>query len=119
MSTKTVISTIWEWIKKLFSTVASFVKEIIKGILNFFKDVVEYFKKLSLDPKKDIPFVIEASKLKQQIKNAPVVDVGIFEGVYREDTDEITDLRLVEADELDEQTKNVLSKAEDGIVALS
>ena len=44
---------------------------------------------------------------------------GIFEGVYREDEDQITDVRAVSADELDEKTQEVLSKAEDGIVALS
>lgn len=126
MSVKTALSTIWEGIKELFRSAFRFVKKVIKGILNFFKEVVQYFKSLSLNPKTDTPFIIDAETLKEKIKNAPVVDVdifkdkeGIFEGVYREDEDQITDVRAVSADELDEKTQDVLSKAEDGIVALS
>lgn len=126
MSVKTALSTIWEGIKELFRSAFRFVKKVIKGILNFFKEVVQYFKSLSLNPKTDTPIIIDAETLKEKIKNAPVVDVdifkdkeGIFEGVYREDEDQITDVRAVSADELDEKTQDVLSKAEDGIVALS
>lgn len=119
MSVKTALSTILEGIKELFRSAFRFVKKVIKGILNFFKEVVQYFKNLSLNPKTDTPFIINAETLKEKIKNAPVEDVGIFEGVYREDEDQITDVRAVSADELDEKTKEVLSKAEDGIVALS
>ena len=126
MSVKTALSTIWEGIKELFRSAFRFVKKVIKGILNFFKEVVQYFKSLSLNPKTDIPFLTDAKTLKEKIKNAPVVDVdifkdkeGIFEGVYREDEDQITDVRAVSADELDKKTQEVLSKAEDGIVALS
>lgn len=119
MSIKSAIVTIWEGIKELFRTAVRFVKKVIKGILNFFKEVVQYFKKLLLNPKTDTPFVIDAKTLKEKIKNAPVENVGIFEGVYREDEDQITDVREVSADDLDDQSKRVLSKAEDGIVALS
>lgn len=119
MAFKHAISVIWEGIKEFFQSVGNVIKKIIRGVLNFAKEVVDYFKSLALDPRKDTPFLIDAETLKEKIKNAPRVDVGIFEGVYNEDTNEITNVRQVEADALDGQTKNVLSKADDGIVALS
>ena len=112
MSIRTVASEIWSGIKDLFSSLVEFSVKIIKGVLNFVRDVVDYFKGLLLDPKKQTPFIVN-----QQIKNAPRVDVGIFEGVYNEDTNTITDYREISADELDEQTKKVLSN-NDGIVVL-
>lgn len=119
MSIKSAIATIWEGIKELFRAAVRFVKKVIKGILNFFKEVVQYFKRLLLNPKTDTPFVIDAKTLKEKIKNAPVENVGIFEGVYREDEDKITDVREVSADELDAKSKDVLSRAKEGIVVLS
>lgn len=53
------------------------------------------------------------------IKEAPVVDCGIFEAVYNEEKDTIEHMRVVEAEELDDETKNVLSKAEQGLVVLN
>jgi hypothetical protein len=117
MSIKTVASEIWSGIKDLFSSLVEFSVKIIKGVLNFVRDVVDYFKGLLLDPKKQTPFIVNAEVFSQQIKNAPRVDVGIFEGVYNEDTNTITDYREISADELDEQTKKVLSN-NDGIVVL-
>lgn len=42
------------------------------------------------------------------LKTAPRKDVGIFEGVYNEEADEITVSRYLEADEVDQKTKEVL-----------
>lgn len=42
---------------------------------------------------------------------------GIIEGVYDQELDEVTDIRVVEADELDAQTKVVLGN--DALVVLS
>jgi hypothetical protein len=53
------------------------------------------------------------------IKEARVVDCGIFEAVYNEEKDTIEHMRVVEAEELDDETKNVLSKAEQGLVVLN
>lgn len=110
---------IWEGIKELFRSAVRMVKKVIRGILNFFKEVVQYFKNLLLNPEKDTPFILDAGKLGEQIKNAPKVDCGIFEGVYHEDTNTITDYQTVEADSLDDTTKETLKKGEDGIVALT
>ena len=119
MAFKHAVSVIWEGIKEFFQSVVNIVRKVIRGVLNFVKEVVNYFKKLALDPRKDTPFLIDSEVLKEKIKNAPRVNVGIFEGVYDEDTNEITNVRQVEADALDEQTQDVLSKADEGIVALS
>lgn len=116
---KETSSVIWEGIKKFFQKAANFVHKVIKGILNFMKEVVDYFKNLHLNQQTQTPFLMDAKALGDRIKNAPRVDVGIFEGVYDESIDEITNVREVSADELDEQSKEVLSKADDGIVALS
>lgn len=42
------------------------------------------------------------------LKTAPEKKVGIFEGVYNEEKDEITAHRYLDADELDQKTKDVL-----------
>ena len=76
--------------------------------LNFVKDVVNWFRRLNLNPQKDTPFVADADKFKELLKTAPKKKVGIFEGVYNEDEDEITAHQYVDADSVDQQTKSVL-----------
>ena len=44
------------------------------------------------------------------LKTAPKKNVGIFEGVYNEETDEITANRYLDADRLDAKTKEVLER---------
>lgn len=119
MPYKHAFSTIWEGLKELFRSIVNTIKVIFRKVLNFFKDVVEYFKKLTLNPEKDTPFVIDAGRLGEEIKNAPRVPMGIFEGVYHEETNTITDYREIKADEFDERTDEVMSHAQDGIVVLS
>lgn len=109
---------IWNALKDIFKAIGNLVKAIIVGILNFVKQVLNYFRGLLLDPKKDTPFIIDAKVLREQITNAPRVDVGLFQAVYHEETNTITDYQLIEAKEFDEQTEKVMSQAEDGIVVL-
>lgn len=119
MSIKNAFSTIWDGLKELFRTIVDTIKVIFRKVLSFVKDVVDYFKKLALNPEKDTPFVIDAGKLGEEISNAPKVDCGIFTGVFHEDSNTITNYREIEAESLDDQTKEVMSHAKDGIVALS
>lgn len=112
-------STIWDGLKNLFKVIADALQLIKKAIVNFVHDVVNYFKSLTLDPKKDTPFVIEAGKLGEMIKEAPKVKIGIFEGVYNEDTNTIKNFREISADKMDDQTNDLMKNATDGIVALS
>lgn len=87
--------------------------------LSFTNDVVSYFKSLVLDQQKDTPFVGDGSVLANSLKNFPRNDCSVFIGVYHEEDNTITDYKLLCADSFDEQTKNVLSQGENGIVALS
>lgn len=97
--------------------------------LSFTSDIVAYFKALTLDPKKDTPFIINMgqSEAKTQIgqlaatltKGVPTTEFSLFEGVYREETNTISNFRLLVADSFDEQTKEVLTKATDGLIVLS
>lgn len=102
------ISKIAEALKRFFECVKNLVKKVINGILNFFKEIVNYFKSLRLIKNKDIPFIANPEQFKDMIKNAPVKNVGIFEATYNEETKEIENARYLAADEVDEQTKEVL-----------
>jgi hypothetical protein len=118
MSIKSSISTIWEGVKELFRSIGRSIKKVVTQLLNFAKLVVQYFKEMYLNPETDTPFIIDAEKLGEQIQNAPRVDVGIFEGVYHADTNSISNYRIIEADQLDDDTKKVMSQAKDGIAVL-
>lgn len=119
-----VISSIWEGLKNLCKRVVNFIRKVVQGILNFFTHIVSWFKKLRLKKDKEIPFLMDGKKLKELIKKAPIKEVGIFEkdegifkGVYNEDTGTITHHEIVEADELDEETRKVMGNEE--LVVLS
>lgn len=103
------IKSIIEAIKRFLEKLKNFVKRIINGILNFIKEVVNYFKALKLVKDKDIPFIADADQFKEMIKDAPVKNVGIFEGTLNAETDEIENVRYIAADEVDEQTEEVMN----------
>lgn len=116
-----IFGTIAGAIRALFTSVKNFILTVIRGILNFFKEVVTWFKNLRLDPNKHTPFVVEGKRLKQLIHEAPEVNVGIFEGVYNEETEEIDHYREIKADQVDKETMDILSRAtpDNPIVVLS
>lgn len=95
------ISEAFKWIKQVF-------KKIINGIINFAKHVVQWFRNLRLKYKRDTPFIANASKMQDMLKDAPVKNVGIFEGVYNEEEDEITYNQYLQADAVDQQTRSIL-----------
>ena len=104
-------------IKAAFRYVVNLVRKVVHGILNFVKEVVDWFKSLSLNPQVDTPFIADAKEFKEMLKTAPKKKVGIFEGVYNEETDEIISNRYLDADEVDQKTKDVL--AGESLVVLS
>lgn len=112
-----IIDFIFNAITGFINFVKGLVKTIIRGILNFVKDVVGYFKNLSLVQGKDIPFIAKGEQFKEMIKNAPNKNVGIFQGVYNEDADEITDAQYIGADQIDQETRGVLGNEQ--LVTLS
>ena len=96
-------------IKAAFRFIRNLVRYIIRGILNFFSHVVQWFKDIYyLDQDRHVPFIADAQQLKDMIHSAPTKNVGIFEGVYDEVTEEIVEHRQVEADQLDDKTREVL-----------
>lgn len=105
-----MVGDIIDWIKNAISKVVDFVIRVIEGVLDFVRHVVSYFRNLNLNPNKHTPFIANANspEFKQMLRRAPNKNVGIFKGVYNEETDEIEHSEFVEADALDSQTKNVM-----------
>lgn len=114
-SQRTIIKTLGNF----FRLIGRALKKIVLKLIQFFKHVVNWFKQLALDPREDTPFIIDATKMNELIKDAPVVDCGIFEGVLNENTGTITHHRFIETDELDERTEDILSRSNNGLVVLS
>lgn len=101
-----------ELIKRSFEYIKKIIRRVINGILNFAKEVIEKFKSWGLIQGQDIPFIANKEAFKSALKSAPVKNVGLFEGVYNEVSDEITHAEYVEADSLDAKTRSVLGNEE-------
>ncbi len=101
-----------ELIKSAFAYIKNLIVKVIDKVLNFAADVVNWFRKLMLDPKKDVPFIADAKAFKEKLKNAPVKNVGIFRGVYDEQKDEVTVGEVVSAKDLDSETRRILGNNE-------
>ncbi len=99
---------IFDAIGTLFDAIGDLIAWVIDGVLSFFDYVVDYFKGLKLRQGRDVPFIADENKIADLIHKAPVKNVGIFEGTYNEDTNEIENYRAIEADEMDSQLKSVL-----------
>lgn len=90
----------------------SFRPTIIDGQLSFDRDVLKWFKRLNLDSNVDIPFISSANNpcFINLLKNAPIKDNTIILGVCKKgDESNISHLRIIECDELDFKTKEILS----------
>lgn len=109
--------TLAESIKKLFNKeqITPPVK-IIDGSVNFM-EVVNYFKSLKLDKEKHIPFVAKAEAFKEILKFEPKKQVALFIGVFDDEATEIIHSQIIEADELDAKTREVLGNED--LVVLS
>lgn len=105
-----------ESIKKAFKKEwkIEFETVTIEGCLNFL-EVVNWFKTLKLDKNKHVPFVAKASAMKDKLSIQPTKKESLFIGVYDEEKEEIVHAKLIEADELDAKTCEVLGN-EDLIV---
>ena len=111
----------YEWLKNAFSQVLTWfkniVRKVINGVLEFAQQVVGYFRNLNLKPQIHVPFMANLDSFKQELKNVPVKKVGIFQGVFNEQTNEFEHINQVEADSLDQKTREVLGREE--LVVLS
>jgi hypothetical protein len=110
-----------EIIKNAFRAALQWIKNIVKividGVLNFAEKVVGYFKNLKLTPNKHVPFIANKQAFVDKIKNATVKNVGIFQGIFNKDTNEFEHVQDLEADSLDQNTKEILGNEE--LVVLS
>lgn len=110
---------LWDKIKSFWSKIKNFFRRIINGVLNFFKDVIHWFASFRLRSGQHVPFVVNANseKFKKMIHEAPTKDVGIFQGIYDMNSEEISDGEYIEADSLDVKTRELLGQEE--LVVLS
>jgi hypothetical protein len=112
-----LISGIVELIKRAISWIKKVFQFVINGIFNFLAHCVNWFKSLRLDKNRHVPFVANGEQFKDMLKTAPKKNVGIFQGVFDEATDEIVENRFIEADALDPKTREVLGNED--LVVLS
>lgn len=103
-----MVDFIFDAIGCLFDAIGKLVAWVIDGVISLTTYVVDYFKGLMLRKGKDVPFIADEHKIADLIHQAPQKNVGIFEGTYNEDTNEIENYRALEADEMDPQLKSVL-----------
>lgn len=116
-----MLENILNFIKTALRSFISFVKrlatKIIHGLLNFKAHVVSWFKGRSLVKGTHIPVLINGKTLSEILDTAPVHEAGIFskektvaQAVYDKETDEITDLQILGADELDSETQSIFNQ---------
>ncbi len=105
-----MLDLIFDALDSFFEFVGEIISWIIDGIISLFEHIVDYFKGLNLRKNRDIPFIANENheKIRQLIKQAPQKNVGIFEATYNEDTDEIENYRIIEADGLGDDVRNLL-----------
>lgn len=75
-------------------------------------DVVYYFQSLQLRKGHDIPFIANAKHpvLQSMLNISTEHPFAIFVGTYNEDTDNIENYRLIEANEIDNEIQNFLKE---------
>lgn len=100
-------SSIVSIVKKFFNWIK---RKILNGILSFFSNIFTFFKGDNLKRGRDIPFVADAKSdmMREAFGFSPSKNVGIFQGVYNEDTEEITRCEYIEADAMDSDANNLL-----------
>lgn len=99
---------IFEQLEGFFDFIGEIIAFVFDGIITLYEHVTSYFRGLKLRKGRDIPFIADEKKIADLIHNAPVKDCGIFEATFNEDTQEIENYRLLEADEIDDSLRAVL-----------
>lgn len=120
-----MLENILNFIKTALGSFFSFVKrlatKLIHGILKFKEHIVSWFKGRLLEKGKDFPTLIKGKTLRELLETAPVhkLEEDIFsknnnntvaQAVYNTETDEITDLQILGADELDSETQSIFNQ---------
>jgi hypothetical protein len=117
---KNTISSFASIIKKSKHNLYPLSKSKIDRELSLNIDIVSYFKQLSLNPKKQTPFMIKGNCMTKFFSDATDMSANsLIVGVYNEDSNTITDLKVIEGTSMDAQLQNILKNANDGIVVLN
>lgn len=100
-----------ELIKSAFVYIKNLIIKVINGCISFFHHILSWFKSLPLVQSRDVPFIANANseEFKNMLKKAPTHDVGIFQGVYNKETNEITHHEYLDGDNFDEKTYSLLN----------
>ena len=96
-----------ELIVKAFEWIREKIRQVVKSIFNFALDCVAWFQGIRLR-NSDVVFVADANKFADMLGQAPVRDCGIFEGVFDQQTGEITVQRYVASDDVDDETRKTM-----------
>lgn len=101
-------NTIVSFVKKIFNWIK---RKILNGILNFFDNILSFFIGGYLKRGRDIPFVADANSdiMREAFGSGSTKNVGIFQGVFNDETNEITKCEYIEADNMDNQARNLIS----------
>lgn len=105
-----MLNFIFDAIGGLIDFIGEIVTTIINGVISFLQNVVGWFKGLQLRKNRHVPFIADANKpeFKKMLKTAPTKNVGLFEGVYDEQEDKITEYQYLDADGIDAKTRQTL-----------
>ncbi len=99
----------FQWIIDAIKSLGRWIINVIQGVINFFTHVISWFKNQKLDKKKDTPFIMKATDdMKQMLGQAPTKKVGLFEGIYDKNTDNIEYQVLDSTKGYDKKTADIL-----------
>lgn len=101
-----------EAFKAFMEKVKGVVKTIFTRIVDFKNQIVGWFKSLNLIKGRHIPFISNRIDFKTLLANAPTVQAFVFAGVFDEQTNEITNLQYIAANQYDKMTAELLNKEE-------
>lgn len=101
-----------EAFKAFMEKVKGVVKTIFTRTVDFKNQIVGWFKNQNIIKGIQIPFITKRQDFKTMLKHAPTAKVFLFAGVYDEQTDEITNLQYIAANQYDKMTAELLNKEE-------
>lgn len=108
-----------QWLAKL-------IVNFINRVIEFVRDIKEWFRSLNLKRGTHVPFIARPNEFKDLLAKAPVIhepgifsdDNSVIEGVFDNDKDAISDIRLIHSDGgLDKRTRDLLK--DDELIVLS
>ena len=100
---------IFDFIVEGLRSLGNWLINIINRLISFVQDVLGWFKMKNLDPRRDTPFVMQCDpEMRKMLGKAPRRNIGLFKGVYDEQTDTIEGDEIETTEGFDRQTQEVL-----------